>query len=589
MKVTFKLIGMSAMAFALAFSGCKDKNLSPKVTKDAKFALGVNLDKQQAFKVVDASIDQICNIFQFDDETSAETKEKVAQYKNDPFTDAPRDVREFIDESGLGDAELRWAVISAEDFKVVKGVPRWFGLSCAIAGKVNLEKLLSAIEKKSSEKPSDAVTFKKLSVESEKAWRMEPKDDSAARQLRELDIDLHVTSLDSQLVLVATSRDTLEKQIRLYRDGKGEGGALDDFSARKGNFLHLTVDDIGGMVRQNVDKRNLRSIARMIPDGEEVVLGLRTLQVDVAVSPEGTFVDTVSLKAASESHADKIRTLAKSGLMMIRPQMGEDPSTPTFIKKRLEELRIEGTDGEIQVRGSNFMLGAALFPAVTTAMLNANLSTMAMQGRKLVTGIIRANAERSGVNLPPVWPRTKLDAGSTASSSDDIAMRVYSSATEYFSALFDMAHYGSAEWDPSVDCDLISSLWGCGVPGMTGKTLEKRNVAWIVAANMTDETPDFVPVLISANFNPALLLRKWDGHTDGSVRLPIGPASGAEANPFGDKGIVIVRKSGAVETIKAKFLTYNNLYHKQAFDLTNMNPPLVYLTPRGIAEPVGHK
>ena len=585
MRASFKIIGMSAMVFALAFSGCRDKELSPKVTKDAKFALGVNLDKQQAFKVVDAGIDHICNIFQLDDKTSAEAKEKVAQYKNDPFTDAPRDVREFIDESGLGDAELRWAVISAEDFTVVKGVPQWFGLSCAIAGNVNLEKLLSSIEKKSSETPSDAVSFKELSVEGEKAWRMEPKDDSAARQLRKLDIDLHMTSLDSQLVLVAASRDTLEKQIRLYRDGKGEGGALDDFSARKGKFLHLTVDDIGGMVRQNVDKRDLRNIARMIPDGDEVVLGLRTLQVDVAVSPEGTFVDTVSLKAASESHADKIRTLAKSGLMMIRPKMDEDPSTPTFVKKRFEELRIEGTDCEIQVRGSNFMLGAVLVPVVTTAMLNANLSAMAMQGRKLFMGILMANLERHD-NLGPVWPRTVVEK---TGKSDDVAGRAYRSATDYFNALFDMDHYGTSNWNPVVEGDLLSLLSGCGVPGMTGKTLEKQNVAWIVAANITDETPDFVPVLISANFNPALLLRKWDGHTDGSVRLLIGPVSGADANPFGEKGSVILRKNGAVETINAKFLTYNNLYHKQAFDLTNMNPPLIYLTPRGIAEPGGHK
>ena len=124
---------------------------------------------------------------------------------------------------------------------------------------------------------------------------------------------------------------------------------------------------------------------------------------------------------------------------------------------------------------------------------------------------------------------------------------------------------------------------------MSGRTLEKRNVAWIVAANVTDEMPDFVPVLITANFNPALLLRKWDGHTDGSKRLPIGPASGAEAHPFGEKTVVIVRKSGAVESVKARFLTYDTLYFKQAFDLTNMDPPLKYLTPTGVVEPVGHK
>ena len=592
MRVSFKIIGMSAMVFALAFSGCKDKNpspkvtLSPKVTKDAKFALGVNLDKQQAFKVVDAYLDQVCNILQLDGKKTAEAKEKVAQYKNDLFTDAPRDVREFIDESGLGDAALRWAVISAEDFKIVKGVPQCRGLSLAIAGKVNLEKLLPAIEKKSSEKARDAVSFKELSVEGAKTWRMEPKDDSAARQLKDLDIDLHITSLDGLLVLVASSRVTLEKQIRLYRDGKDEGNALGGFSAKEGDLLLLTVNDIGGMVRQNLSKRDLRGVAETMPDGDEVVMGLKTLQVDIAVASNGTLSETVSLKAASEKDADKIRTLAKSGLMMARAKMGEDPDTPKFMKKWFEELRIEGMNGEIQVRGSNLLLGftmGALFPMVSSSMLSANLSTMALQGRKLIMGMIQENIVRMG-NRGPVWPRTVVNG----ESSEDVASRAYTSATEYFSALFDMARYGSAKWDPCLEGDLISSLWGCGVPAMSGKRLESQNVAWIVAANVTDETPDFVPVLISANFNPTLLLRKWDGHTDASVRLPIGPASGAEAFPFGDKGIVIVRKSGAAETIKAKHLTYGNLYG-HAFDLTNMDPPLLYLTPTGVKAPVGHE
>lgn len=596
MRVSFKMIGMSAMAFAFAISGCNSKEqqsskdgLSPKVTKDAKFALGVNLDKQQAFKVVDAYLDQVCDILQLDDSKTAVVKEKVAQYKNDLFTDAPRDVREFIEESGLGDSEFRWAVISAEDLKKVNGSLQCVGLSWAIAGKINLDKLLSAIEKKSSEKPSDAVTFKELSVEGMKAWRMEPQDDFAAQKLKDGGIDLHVTSLDGQLVLVASSRTTLEKQIRLYRDGKDEGDTLGGFAAKEGNFLHLAVNDVGALVRQNIGKSDLRGITRMIPDGDEVVLGLKSFHVDMTVSSDGTLSDTLSLMAGSEKDGETLRTFANSGLMMARALMGKDPGTPKFVLKLFEGIKIGGMGSRIQLQGSSFLLGAmgALFPAISSAMLNANLSTMSIQGRKLITGIIQANIERQG-KLGPVWPRTEL-AEDVSSSSDDVAARAYRSSPDYFRALFDMDHYGMSDWDPVVEGDLLSSLSGCGVPGMSGRTLEKRNVAWIVAANVTDETPDFIPVLITANFNPALLLRKWDGHTDGFKRLPIGPASGAAATPFGDKGIVIVRKSGAAESIKAKYLTYDTLYHKQAFDLTNMDPPILYLTPTDVVEPVGNK
>ena len=79
------------------------------------------------------------------------------------------------------------------------------------------------------------------------------------------------------------------------------------------------------------------------------------------------------------------------------------------------------------------------------------------------------------------------------------------------------------------------------------------------------------------------------GRTDGKKVLPIGPRSGAAKSMLGDKAVVIVRKGGAAETIKKKFLTYDVLYKKQSFDITNMDPPLMYLTPTGVAEPVGHE
>ena len=58
---------------------------------------------------------------------------------------------------------------------------------------------------------------------------------------------------------------------------------------------------------------------------------------------------------------------------------------------------------------------------------------------------------------------------------------------------------------------------------------------------------------------------------------------------FGDKAIVVVYKGGSSIVIQKKFLTYNTLYNKHAFDLNRQNPPLVYLTPNGVVEPAGRK
>ena len=215
--------------------------------------------------------------------------------------------------------------------------------------------------------------------------------------------------------------------------------------------------------------------------------------------------------------------------------------------------------------------------------LKVKTSEMAIQGRKLIMGIIQANIDRQG-KADPVWPKAAVDA--EGGNDADISERSFKSAIDYFNALFDMENYGKSEWSPHVEGDLTGML---GKNAVVGTTIPAAGLDWCIAANLNDGMPDFMPVLISANFNPALLLRKWDGRTDGEKPLPVGPASGAPKSMFGDQAIVVVRKGGAVEVIKAKSLTYDVLYKKQAFDLTNMKPPFKYLTPTGVVEPIGYK
>ena len=104
MRVPFKVIGASALALALALCGCGDKKSSsesdggssgsptraafkPKVGKDVKYAIGVNLDKDQVFKIVDACIaelvkslkDEMAKSPESDEESEMALKEKVAE------------------------------------------------------------------------------------------------------------------------------------------------------------------------------------------------------------------------------------------------------------------------------------------------------------------------------------------------------------------------------------------------------------------------------------------------------------------------------------------------------------------------------
>ena len=581
-KASFKLIGASALALPLVFSGCSDRGFKPMGGKDAAFVLGVNLDKEQAFKVVDACADVAFEVAELDEKGIADARGKIAAYKDDLFKDAPEDVRAFWEKSGLRDAEFRWAVLSAESFRADGGKPRLDGLSLAVAANVDLGKAIDAIQKELDGK----AVFEEMKVDGETAWHVVPRDARSIKEMKDAHADPFVASLDGQLVLVATSRSALEKQIRLYRGGKGNDDALAGFSASHGELMRVHVSGIGDLVKENTSPRDLKKLTQLVPEGDELILGLKNLDVDLKVLADGKLSDSLCLIAASEKDADRIRTLAKTGLMVMTAQLGKESNVPKVALQRLKDLKIAGTDGRVEIQGGGFSIGlvaGSLFPAVSSAMLSANASALTMNGRKLHVGIIQANVEREAAGVGPVWPRTKAVAGA---DKKNIAARAYASASECFSALFDMERHGTPEWDPVMDGDLLSAL---GKNAVVGKTIGASGLDWCVAANVTDEMPDDTIVLVSANFNPALLLRKWDGRTDGKKMLPIGPRSGAARSMLGDKAIVIVRKGGAAETIKKKFLTYDVLYKKQAFDITNMDPPLMYLTPTGVAEPVGHE
>ena len=219
------------------------------------------------------------------------------------------------------------------------------------------------------------------------------------------------------------------------------------------------------------------------------------------------------------------------------------------------------------------ILMGALFPVISSAMLNANLSTMAMQGRKLIQGMIQANIERQG-KLGLVWPKDQ-DESSQNASSDDIASKGASTTTQYFKDLFDIDHYGSSEWDPTVEGDLISALSGCGVQGMSGKSLEKNNIAWVIAKNIVDETQDFIPILVTRNADFSTLngyLNAFDGQNDTKVTL-----GKSYDQPFANKGFVLVRKSGAADQIKQKYARLNLIFNNQGFDNSSREKKLEFL------------
>ena len=184
------------------------------------------------------------------------------------------------------------------------------------------------------------------------------------------------------------------------------------------------------------------------------------------------------------------------------------------------------------------------------------LQARAQKGRKLFVGMIQANTEREAVGLDSLWPKT---AKTASSDKEDISGMVFKNATAYFSTLFDMANKGKGDWEPYVsgaepDCAFCE-----------GKSM------WNVAAGVTDEMEDIVPVFISANFDCRNLPKKsYDGKKDADKLIPIGTCP-----VLGNSGIVVIHKGGATNYIPASKVTLGAIFNGQYVS----QMPEAYLAP----------
>ena len=215
------------------------------------------------------------------------------------------------------------------------------------------------------------------------------------------------------------------------------------------------------------------------------------------------------------------------------------------------------------------ILMGALFPAISSAMFNANTAAMAMRGRNLFVGITQANTDREAAGLCKVWPSDETEG----LDSEDALLIGASSSTDFFKYLFDFEDKSDAtKWKPYIDVD-IGVLSGGGVPGAAGNNLSQNNVGWLVAKNVADEMADVVPVLVSRNVEYAAINTALKSKVQGNepTEVGCGNGKGERDTPFGNKGWVLVRKGGASQVIKAKFSKYSVIFNQQGFDNSNLD------------------
>ena len=174
---------------------------------------------------------------------------------------------------------------------------------------------------------------------------------------------------------------------------------------------------------------------------------------------------------------------------------------------------------------------AVLFPAGRDPFVPKS-SAVAMKGRTLYYMIAQNNAQH---DIAGEW----------------INPQKCSNSVEFITGLLSVSRANGQKWCCT---DVEAALWN-------------------VAVDVPEDYGELFPMLISANFNPRLL----ESAVDDDAQLPIGRMSGAPLSLLDDKAIILVRKNGSSQVIKAKYCTRKKILktHCESGD------SVMYLTPEG--------
>ena len=297
-----KHMACAALAAALAagISGCDSKSAkdysSPKVAEGAILALAGR-------SAEDTSLAPILKKYKLDSGLASE--ENLKQM--------PAEMKDLVKELELDKAEFKWTALTVGDMSgAMKGdVPE---VAVALATTLNLDKAVAACEKKlKEEKDEGKPEFKKEMVAGVSAYSINSKEFKVGEKA----VVPFVASLDGQLILAASSKAVLEKQIALYRDGKGASADFASFALGANDMLRIKLAKVGENVKKSIpDPAMLQELNGFVPDADKLVLGLGAVELALSASADGKDAKLdLAVETAADADADKLRTLAKSGLM----------------------------------------------------------------------------------------------------------------------------------------------------------------------------------------------------------------------------------------------------------------------------------
>lgn len=149
-----------------------------------------------------------------------------------------------------------------------------------------------------------------------------------------------------------------------------------------------------------------------------------------------------------------------------------------------------------------FLLAMVSVRESAQKMVRPNMSAMAARARDIYVVISNANTDREPLGLPSIWPRTVC---LTTNGVDDLSSKTFKTSTAYFQALYDEANSATTNRGWRILGFDYSKCAGAGVKACANSTLTADHNAWLIAANVTEEDDDRIPLLITRNVDARLI------------------------------------------------------------------------------------
>lgn len=440
----------------------------------------------------------------------------------------PEDAAKDLTEAGILGKKLRWAVLSAGKLPAEDAKKGLFPMAkippfaLAVSFDHDAAKIAAVLERM-TKGPGGASSVSKTTVEGLPAWEVAVMGNLLKDRFHPC-----FTSLDDgKTLLVASLAPGLAEQIRLYRSG--EGCAKEGFEAitglRTSNIALLQTCALGPLVAQYVDAKTLKDFGQMvgISNFADIVAGLRKAELGLSLSSgDADLVLTLNTETASAADAQAIRDALENG----------------------RKMALEGFAKEKNPVPQELIVKRVLEKGVTIAGSGAKLELAVKVPLSLVTETVDTQI---------------ADMENTAAMSH-------------------MAMLGRKAFT-----ELEAAGWPKVTDGKVPENVRALLKDWHVAVNVTDDMDDNVPVLVSSNLDPSLLLGAWDGKTDAATMLP--QLEDKEVSPktaWRNAGIVVVTKGGFSRCFRKKYMRYDVVYSRRAFSCPE---DFAYATANGLVKP----